>query len=162
MKIFNGFKRLTIFEKKLRRKCLTGLKIGVLLLRYWAYSCSKSIIKPRKHSAGKYMWHRFWKNKGSWWDSKQNECLRGSSRLKRSLKIVLGEISQDSQEIYAGISFFIKLLTLEICCLIKNKSLSSAKWRALLFLIETCKSLLKIMNNRNNSGPKMSPGGHHT
>ena len=70
------------------------------------------------------MWHRFWKNKRSWWDSKQNECLCGSSRPKGSLKIVLGEISQNSQEIYAGISFFIKLLTLYICCFIKNKSLA--------------------------------------
>ena len=54
----------------------------------------------------------------------QNECLCGSSRPKGSLKIVLGEISQNSQEIYAGISFFIKLLTLYICCFIKNKSLA--------------------------------------
>ena len=81
-------------------------------------------MKPRKYSARKYMWHRFWKNKRSWWDSKQNECLCGSSRPKGSLKIVLGEISQNSQEIYAGISFFIKLLTLYICCFIKNKSLA--------------------------------------
>ena len=37
---------------------------------------------------------------------------------------VLGEISQNSEEIYAGISFFITLLTLQICCFIKNKSLA--------------------------------------
>ena len=70
------------------------------------------------------MWHRFWKNKRSCWDSKQNECLRRSSRPKGSLKIVLLEISQNSQEIYARISFFIKLLSLLICCSIKNKSLA--------------------------------------
>ena len=40
---------------------------------------------------------------------------------KGSSKIELREISQNSQEIYAGISFFIKLLTLQICCFIKNK-----------------------------------------
>ena len=42
----------------------------------------------------------------------QNECLCGSSRPKGSLKIVLREFWQNSQEIYAGMSFFIKLLTL--------------------------------------------------
>ena len=113
-------------KKKLHRRCLTGLKVGAWL-RVWNIELTlvpSLKIKPRKHSAGKYMWHRFWKNKRSWWDSKQNECLCGSSRPKGSLKIVLGEISQNSQEIYAGISFFIKLLTLYICCFIKNKSLA--------------------------------------
>ena len=70
---------------------------------------------------------RFMEYDWSQWDSKQNECLCGSSRPKGSLKIVLGEISQNLQEIYAGISFFIKLLTLYICCFIKNISAASLK-----------------------------------
>ena len=70
------------------------------------------------------MWHSFWKNKRSWRDTKQQECLCGRSRPKGYLKIVLGEILQNSQEIYAGIYFFITLLTLYICWFIKNKSLA--------------------------------------
>ena len=80
-KIRNGFKLLTIFEKKLRRRCSTGLKIEVWL-RVWNIELTlvpSLWIKPRKYSVGKFC---FWKNKRSWWDSKQNECLRGSSRLK--------------------------------------------------------------------------------
>ena len=40
----------------------------------------------------------FEKNKISWWDSKQNECLCRSSRPRRSLKKALWKISQNSQE----------------------------------------------------------------
>ena len=40
--------------------------------------------------------------------------------------------------------------------LIRSKLVSSAKWWTFLFLIETCKSLIKIMNN---SGPKTEPWG---
>ena len=51
------------------------------------------------------------------------------------------------------------LISLLICfrdLLIRNMLVSSAKWWILLFLIETCKSLIKI---RNNSGPKTEPCG---
>ena len=78
-------------------------------LKYWVYSSSKSINKADKMLSRKYVWHRFWKNKSSWWDSKQNECLSRSSRPKGLLKKVLCEILQNSQEnICAGISFSIK------------------------------------------------------
>ena len=59
------------------------------------------------------MLHRFWKNQRSWWDSKQNKCLCRSSRLKDSQK-----------NICAGISFLIKLLTLQICKFFKNEPLA--------------------------------------
>ena len=55
-------------------------------------------IKPRKYSAGKYMWHRFLKGTRSCLESKQNECLCRSSRPKGSLKKVLWEISWNSQK----------------------------------------------------------------
>ena len=52
--------------------------------------------------------HRFGKGERSWWDSKQNEYLCRSSRPKGSLKKVLWEISQNSQEnICARISFLV-------------------------------------------------------
>ena len=49
--------------------------------------------------------------KRSCWDSKQSQCLCRSSRPKGSLKKVLWEISQNSQEnICAGISFWFFLV----------------------------------------------------
>ena len=102
------------------------------------------------------MWHRFWKNKRSWWDSKQNECLCGSSRPKGSLKIVLGEISQNSQEIYAGISFFIKLLTLQICCFIKNKLVQVFSCE----FCEICKNTFFAEHHRTTASYKSSINGN--
>ena len=43
-------------------------------------------IKPKKYSARKYVWYRFWKCERSWWDSKQNECLCWRSHPKGFLK----------------------------------------------------------------------------
>ena len=67
---------------------------------------------------------RFMEYDWLWWDSKQNECLCGSSRPKGSLKIVLGEISLNLQKIYAGISFFYKVFNSVDLLLIKGKSLA--------------------------------------
>ena len=39
-------------------------------------------IKLRKYPAGKYVWHRFWKDKTSWWGNTKNEWLYKSSRPK--------------------------------------------------------------------------------
>ena len=76
-------------------------------------------IKLRKYSARKYVWHRLWECVRSWWDSKLNECLCWSSRLKGSLKKMLWEISQNSQEnICAGISFLV--FPCEFCEICKN------------------------------------------
>ena len=95
-------------QKKLRRRCLSGLKIS-FWLRVWniEFTLIPSLqINSRKCSAGKSVWHLFWKSKRSWRDSKQNECLYGSSSTKGFLRKVLSEILQDSQEkICAEISF---------------------------------------------------------
>ena len=99
-KILSSLKHLTIFAKKPYRKSSTGLKIG-FWLRVWNIELNNVAtlrIKPRKNSAGKYVWHRFWKGTRSCWESKQNECLCRSSRPKGSLKKVLWEISQNSQK----------------------------------------------------------------
>ena len=110
--ILNGFKLLTIFEKKLHRRCFSGLKI-CLWLRLWyiEFTLVPSLqIKLRKYLAGKHEWHRFWKGQSSWWDSKQNGCLSRSTRPKGSLKMVLWESSQNSQEnIGVRIYFFNKV-----------------------------------------------------
>ena len=64
--------------------------------------------KPKKYSARKYEWHRFWKGERSCLDSKKNECLCWSSRPKASLKEMFWEVSQNSQEnTCAGISFLV-------------------------------------------------------
>ena len=97
-------------QKKLLRRCSTGLKMD-FWVRAWNIEptlVSSLEIKPKKYSARKYVWHRFWKCERSWWDSKQNECLCWSSRPKGSLKKMLSEISENSQEnICAGISFLV-------------------------------------------------------
>ena len=116
-KILNGFKLLTIFTKKLHRRCSNGLEIGIWL-RVWNIELAlvpSLQIKSRKYSAGKYVWHRFWKGRRSWWDSKQNECLCRSSRSRGFLEKVLWEFSQNSQEnICAEISFLIKLNSVDL------------------------------------------------
>ena len=110
--ILNFFKLLTIFAKKLHRRCLSGLKMG-FWLRVWNIEFTLVLslqIKPRKCSAGKYVWDNFWKGE---------KCLYRSSRLKGSLKEVIWEISQNSQEnLCAGIYFF------DICSFIKNETLT--------------------------------------
>ena len=80
-------------------RCLTELKIG-FRLRVWNTDLTLVLslqIKPRKCSAGKYVWHSFWKGE---------RCLCRSNHPKRSLKKVIWEISQNSQEnICVGIFF---------------------------------------------------------
>ena len=79
----------------------------------------KLLTMPKKYSARKYVWRRFWKGERSWSDSKQKECLCRSSRPKRSLKKMLWEFSQNSQEnICAGISFLV--FSCEFCEICKN------------------------------------------
>ena len=96
----------------------TGLKIGVGL-RAWNIELTlvPSVeIKPKKCSARKYVWHRFWKCK---WGSKQNACLCWNSRPKSSLKIMLWEISQNLEEnICAGISLLV--FSCEFCEICEN------------------------------------------
>ena len=46
-------------------------------------------IKPEKYSAGKYVWHHFWKGR---------RCLCRSNRRKGSFKKMLWEISRNSQK----------------------------------------------------------------
>ena len=105
-KMFNGFNLLTIFKKRLRCRCSTGLKIGVWLRIGNNELIPSLYIKPRKYLAWKYVWHRFRKNKRSWWNSKQNDCLCRSRRPRVSLKKVLWGISQNSQEISFSESLF--------------------------------------------------------
>ena len=99
-KILNSFKLLTIFAKKLHRRCSTELKKG-FWLRVWNAELtlvSSLQIKPRKYSSGKYVWHHFWKDERSCWERKQNDCLCRSSGPKCSLKKDLWEISQNLQK----------------------------------------------------------------
>ena len=76
-------------------------------------------LNRRKYSTRKYVWHRLWKGNRSMWGSKHNEWLCWSSRPKRSLKKMLWEILQNSQEnICAGISFLV--LSCEFCEICKK------------------------------------------
>ena len=94
-------------QKTLYRRCSTGC------LRVWCIELSlvpSLEIKPKKYSARKYVWHRFWKGEMSWWG------LCRSSRPKNSVK---WGISQNSQEnICAGISFLV--FSCEICKICLN------------------------------------------
>ena len=106
-------------RKKLNRRFSTGLKID-FCLRTWNIELTlvpSLQIKPKKYSARKHGWHRFWKGKRLRWDSKHNGCLCWSNRPKRFLKKMLWEISQNSQEnICAGISFLVfSCKVYEIC-----------------------------------------------
>ena len=61
------------------------------------------------------VWHQFWIDETLWWDSKQNEYLRRTCRLKGSLKKMFLQISQNSQEkICTRISFLIKLNSVDL------------------------------------------------
>ena len=98
-------------QKKFHRRCSTGLKIS-FWLRLWNIELTlvPSVqIKLRKYSAAKYVWHRFWKGKRSWWESKENDCFCRSSRPKDYLKKLLGEVSQNSQENMCRNLFFDKV-----------------------------------------------------
>ena len=89
--ILNFIKLLTIFAKRLNSRCLSRLKIG-FWLRVWntVLTLVPSLqIRLRKYSAGKFVWHIFWKSE---------RCLCRSSRPKVSLKKVLRKISQNSQK----------------------------------------------------------------
>ena len=111
VRILNSFKLLTIFAKKLHRRCPTGLKIG-FSLRVWNIELTlvpSLQIQPRKHSTGKYLRHRLWKGTRSCRESKQNECLCRSSRPKGSLKTVLWEIPQNSPKHLCRNLFFDKV-----------------------------------------------------
>ena len=108
-------------QKTLHRRCSTGLKIGL-----WLRACNIKLalvpslqIKPEKYSPRKHVWHRFWKCKRSWWNSKQNESLCWKSRPKDSLKKMFWEISQNSSEnICAGSSFLV--FSCQFCEICKN------------------------------------------
>ena len=108
-KIPNGVELLTLSQEKLYPRCLTRLKIGFWLrvLHIQLTFVPNLQTKPKKYSARKNVRHRFWKGKRSWKENKQSECLCRSSRPEGSLKKVLWEISQNSQEnICNGISFW--------------------------------------------------------
>ena len=109
-KILNCFKLLIFLQKKIHRRCSTWLEIG-FWLRVWNIELTvvpSLQIKPKKYWARKYVWRCFWKGQRSFSDSKQKECLCRSSRPKSSLKRMLWEILQNSQEkICAGMSFLV-------------------------------------------------------
>ena len=67
-------------------------------LKDWAHSCSQSTCLSEKYLDRKYAWHCFWKDERSWWDGKQEKRLWERSRPKGSLKKMLWEILQNSQE----------------------------------------------------------------
>ena len=80
-------------SKKFNRRCSTGLNID-FRLRAWNIELTLVTtpqIKPKKYSARKFVWHRFWIGKKSRWDSKHNECLSWSNCPKRSLKGCYGK-----------------------------------------------------------------------
>ena len=115
-------------------------------MRFWllAWNIELTLVpslhmKPQKYSARKYVWHCFWKGKWSWWDSKQNECLWWSSRPKGSLKEMLWEISQNSQEnVCAGISFLV--IPCEFCgiCKISQNTFFYKEFQWMLLRFNLC------------------------
>ena len=120
---------LTIFAKKLQRRFSTGLKIG-FWIRAWNIELTlvpSLQVNQKKYLDRKYLWHCFWKGERSWWDSKQNEYLWWSSRLKGSLKKMFWEILQNSQEnICDWISFLV--FSCEFCGICKN-AFSAVQYR---------------------------------
>ena len=108
-KIPNGVELLTFSQEKIHLRCLNWLKIDFWLrvLHIELTFVHNLQIKPKKYSTRKYVWHHFWKGERSWQESKQSQCLRRSSRPKGSLKKLLWEILQNSQENFCnGISFW--------------------------------------------------------
>ena len=76
---------INYFCKKAPYRCSAGFEIG-FCIRVWNIELTlvpSLQIKPKKYSARKHVWHRFWKGERSWWDSTQNECLekKPSERL---------------------------------------------------------------------------------
>ena len=92
-------------------------------LKYWVHSYSQPTNEAKKILSQAICVTLFLKSERSWWDSKQNECSRWSSRPKGSLKRMLWEISQNSQE---NISFEISFLvfSFEFCRICKNTFLA--------------------------------------
>ena len=99
-KIPNGVELLTLLQEKPHPRCLTRLKIGfwsrVLHMKFTFVPNLQ--MKLKKYSARKNVRHRFWKGERSWQENKQSKWLCRSSRPKGSLKKLLWEISQNSQE----------------------------------------------------------------
>ena len=134
-KVPNGVELLTFTQGKLHPRCLTRLKIGFWLrvLHIGLTFVPNLQTKPKKYSARKNVRHHFWKGERSWQESKQSQCLWRSSRPKGSLKKVLWEISQNSQEnICNGILFW---------CFLVN----SAKFARIPFLQNSSGRLLLII-----------------
>ena len=99
-------------SKKLNRRCSTGLNID-FWLRAWNIELTlvpSLQIKPKKYSARKYVWHRFWIGKKSRWDSKHNECLSWSNRPKRSLKRCYGKFCRIHKKTSVPESLFLCFL----------------------------------------------------
>ena len=100
--------------------------------KYWANSCSQELfhsclqVRPRKHSAAKYLWHRFGKSEKSWWGSKQDEWFSRSSRWS-FIKKVFWEISKNFQEsTCARVSFLTKLDVVDLQLHLKRTHESSS------------------------------------
>ena len=116
-------------QKKLPRRCLTGLKIGFWLMAWnIELTLGPSLqVNPKRYSGRKYVLHCFWNGEKSWWDSKQNKCLWGRSRPKDFLKKMLWQISQNSQEnICTRISFL--LLSCQFCGICKKTFFAEQCW----------------------------------
>ena len=103
-KIPNCVELLTFSQENLYLRCFTRLKIG-----FWVRVLHMSSllfllnlqIKPKKYSVRKYVWHCYGRK------IKHSQCLCRSCRPKSSLKKVLWEFSQNSQEnICSGIPFW--------------------------------------------------------
>ena len=75
-------------------------RLQVKGLKYWAHSCFQLQIKPRKYSAGKYVWHHFWKDE---------RCLCRSNAQRVLLKRCYEKFRRNHKEACAGISFLIKV-----------------------------------------------------
>ena len=103
-------------------------------------------VKLKKYWARKYVWHCFWKGERSWWDSKQNECLWWSSRPKGSLKKMLWEISQNSQENICVRIYFL-VFSCEFCWICKNT-----------FFVEKQRTIASNYNSINSSEGSIDKG----
>ena len=104
-------------QKKLHRRCSTGLKIS-----FWlgAWNIELALvpslqIKLKKYSSRKYVWRRLCKGERSWWNSKQNESICWSSRPKGSLKKTFRRIYKKTS---VRISFLV--FSCEFCKICKS------------------------------------------
>ena len=108
-KIPNGVDLLTFSQEKLHTRCFTRLKIGfwVRVLHMSSLLFPTYKLSRKNTQAGNMCDIVFEKAKGCGRKIKQSQCLCRSSRPNGSLKKVLWEISQNSQEnICNGISFW--------------------------------------------------------